>query len=122
MGAARPYVFGRNDLISFVGEVFGGTELERIAMGEGFHVEMRIGDAVVVLETGPSFPIEPTVGSIYVYVEDVDETYRRALHLGAEPIVAPEDKPYAERAAGVKDGFGNTWWIATYRGDLITLN
>jgi uncharacterized glyoxalase superfamily protein PhnB len=34
---------------------------------------------------------------------------------GAEEIAPPEDKPYGERTAGVKDGFGNTWWIATYQ-------
>jgi PhnB protein len=31
-------------------------------------------------------------------------------------IAAPEDKPYQERQAGVRDSFGNVWWISTYRG------
>jgi PhnB protein len=54
--------------------------------------------------------------SIYVYVEDVDDVYRRAVNAGAESLSAPEGKPYDERSAGVKDSFGNTWWIATYTG------
>ena len=53
---------------------------------------------------------------IYVYVPDVDAAYRRALAAGAISIATPEDKPYAERQAGVCDSFGNTWWIATYCG------
>src|SRR5688572_26527058 len=57
-----------------------------------------------------------TPGSIYVYVPDVDGAYRRALERGAISVAGPEDKPYQERQAGVRDSFGNTWWISTYRG------
>jgi PhnB protein len=51
-----------------------------------------------------------------VYVDDVDAAYQRALASGATSITAPEDKPYQERSAGVKDSFGNIWYIATYTG------
>jgi PhnB protein len=37
------------------------------------------------------------------------------MEAGAEEVAPPEDKPYGERVAGVKDSFGNTWWIATYQ-------
>ena len=40
----------------------------------------------------------------------------RAMAAGATSVAAPEDKPYQERAAGIKDSFGNTWYIATYTG------
>jgi PhnB protein len=43
--------------------------------------------------------------------------YEQALRNGATPVSAPEDKPYGERAGGVRDSFGNVWYIATYRGD-----
>ena len=49
------------------------------------------------------------------YVEDVDAVYRRALDAGAEPITAPEDKPYGERGCGFR-AFDNIWWVATYLG------
>jgi uncharacterized glyoxalase superfamily protein PhnB len=55
------------------------------------------------------------VGAIYVYVEDVDAVYGRALKLGARPLAQLEDKPYQERQAGFLDVAGNTWWIATYK-------
>ena len=38
------------------------------------------------------------------------------LEAGAASIAAPADKPYQERACGVTDSYGNTWWIATYTG------
>ena len=118
-GNVRPYLYGNLDLPDFVREVFGAKELERLPVGNrGFHVEALIGDSMVVIEAGESFP--PTAGltkaSIYVYVENVDAAYEHAMEMGATSISAPEDKPYQERACGVKDTFGNIWYIATYTG------
>jgi PhnB protein len=116
VGTVRPYLYGNVDLIEFVQQVFGAVELERWDFGRnGFHVEAAIGDSVVVLEVGNPPPAIAAPASIYVYVPDVDAAYGRALQAGAEDVAPPEDKPYGERAAGVKDGFGNTWWIATYQ-------
>jgi PhnB protein len=114
-GTVRPYLYGHSDLVDFVTRVFGAEELERSATGEGFHVEVKIGDSVVVLEVGEPLATA-TQASVYVYVEDVDATYRRALQAGATSVGEPADKPYEERNAGVKDTFGNTWWIGTYTG------
>jgi PhnB protein len=117
-GAVRPYLYGRNDLIEFVKHAFAAEELERSGdEKEGFHVELQIGDSVIVLETGDSFPGTPTKASVYVYVPDVDAAYRRALDAGASSVEEPQDKPYQERVAGVRDSFGNTWYISTYAGD-----
>ena len=116
-GAARPYVYGRVDLPEFVKSIFDAVELERHEFGpESFHVELQIADSVVVIEAGELSPdVTPTIASIYVYVEDVDSTYDRALSHGATPLAKPEDKPYSERAAGFRDSFGNTWWISTFK-------
>jgi PhnB protein len=116
VGTVRPYLYGNVDLIEFIQQVFGAVELERFEFGPRcFHVEAAIGDSVVVLEVGDPPPANAATASIYVYVPDVDAAYGRALEAGAEEIAPPEDKPYDERAAGVKDSFGNTWWIATYQ-------
>jgi PhnB protein len=113
-GTVRPYLYGNVDLIEFVEQVFGAVELERLAFGpSGLHVEEAIGDSVVVLEVGDPPPDMAAPASVYVYVSDVDAAYGRALEAGAEEIAPPVDKPYGERVAGVKDSFGNTWWIAT---------
>lgn len=116
MGAVRPYLFGSLETPEFVKQAFNAQELERSGSGEGFHVELQIGDAIVVLETGGGeFAATADRAAVYVYVDDVDACYERALKAGATSLAAPEDKPYQERGAGVKDPFGNTWWIATYK-------
>jgi PhnB protein len=116
VGTVRPYLYGPVDLIEFVQQVFGAVELERVESGPGgFHVEAAIGDSVVVLEVGDPPPAIAAPASVYVYVPDVDAAYGRALEAGAEEVSPPKDQLYNERAAAVKDSFGNTWWIATYQ-------
>jgi PhnB protein len=113
----RPYIFGRLDLIDFVKRVFGAEELGRYKLKEqAFHIEAKVGDSVIVMEVAE--PAHPTAikNSIYVYVEDVDAAYRRAIDAGATSISGPKDQPYQERSCGVRDTFGNIWYIATYTG------
>jgi PhnB protein len=116
VGSVRPYLYGRLDMLELVKRAFGAVELEHLPVGKGAHVEAKIGDSMIVMEV--SDPPHPggMPASIYVYIDDVDAAYQRALAAGATSVAAPEDKPYQERAAGVKDSFGNTWWIATYTG------
>jgi PhnB protein len=116
VGTVRPFVYGRLDLIDFVARVFGAVELERIAIANGFHVQARIGDSVVVLSAMDPPYAQATVASIYVYVDDVDATHARAIAAGATSLGAPTDRPFQERTASVKDGFGNVWYLATYTG------
>ena len=115
VGAVRPYLYGPPSLVRFLETTFSAEVVERSA--DGGEVELRIGDSAVALALGDEFPEGvATRASIYVYVEDADATYEQALRNGATPIAAPEDKPYGERAGGVRDSFGNVWFIATYRG------
>ena len=117
-GAVRPYLYGAYDLPAFLEKVFGAREVERHESPErrAAHVELVIGDSAVMVEAG-ELPAEhsPTSASVYVYVEDVDAAYRRAMEAGAEKIAEPEDKPYGERGCGFR-AYGNTWWVATYLG------
>ena len=116
-GAVRPYIHGPVELVEFIQQTFDAVELERHEFGpRSFHVEMQIGDSVLVIEAGELPPdVSTWAGTIYVYVEDVDAVYGRALKFGAKPLAQIEDKPYQERQAGFMDAAGNTWWIATYK-------
>ena len=116
VGSVRPYLYGRLDMLELVKRAFGAVELEHLPVGNGAHVEAKIGDSMLVMEVGDPPHPGGKPASIYVYVDDVDAAYNRALAAGATPISVPEDKPYQERAAGVKDSFGNIWYIATYTG------
>jgi PhnB protein len=109
-----PYLYGKLDLIDFVKQAFGAEELFRHKYGDqGFHLEVRIGDSMVMLEADERPPKAATVASLHVYVSDVDAAYGRAIRAGATSLREPTDQPYGERIAGVKDSFGNVWWIAT---------
>ena len=114
VGAVRPFIYGRLDLLDFVPKVFGATELERNRIGGGFHVQMQIGDSVVVLSAMEPPYAEATRASTYVYVDDVDATYERAIAAGAISLSKPGKRPFHERTASVKDSFGNIWFLATY--------
>ena|SRR5690242_947609 len=115
-GRVRPYLYGNLDLVDFVVKTFGAVVVENHKMPHGSHVEARIGDSIVVLEAMDPPYDKATKASIYVYVEDVDAAYERALEAGAKSLNPPKDQPYQERNAGVTDSFGNVWYIATYTG------
>jgi PhnB protein len=78
--------------------------------------EIRIGDSIVMVSgTGVR---EATGAFLYVYLEDTDAAYQRALDAGATMVEAPQNMFYGDRRATVKDPFGNTWQIATHQEDL----
>ena len=96
-------------LVRFLKDAFGASgDLPN----EG-PAQLRIGDSLVMVsESGPR---PATEAFLYLYVEDADATYRRAIAAGATPLEAPDDMPYGDRRAMVKDPGGNVWQIATYR-------
>ena len=100
-------------LITFLAATFGGTEKERHARADGSvgHAEVQIGDSIVMMGGVPA--AEATASHLYVYVEDVDAAYRRGLDAGGTSVREPENFAYGDRSGGVRDPFGNTWWIAT---------
>jgi uncharacterized glyoxalase superfamily protein PhnB len=116
-GNVRPYLCGPVSLVDFVKAVFEARELERFEFApESFHGEYQIGDSLLVIEAGElPADIRPWTNTVYVYVPDVDETYRRAMERGAESIAEPVDKPYQERQAGFRDEAGNTWWVGSFK-------
>jgi uncharacterized glyoxalase superfamily protein PhnB len=46
----------------------------------------------------------------------VDAAHAAAVVLGAQSISSPQDKSYAERSCGLRDSFGNTWDVSTFKG------
>jgi PhnB protein len=106
--------------IAFTARAFGAVETHRSTSPGGIHAEVRIGDSIVMIGGGSEGhplgrPAMPT--ALHVYVEDVDAVYQRALESGASSIGAPVDQEYGERGGGVKDPFGNVWYIATAKGE-----
>jgi len=54
----------------------------------------------------------------YLYVPNVDDLYKQAVAAGATSFQEPTDQFYGDRSAGVRDAFGNTWYIATHIKDV----
>jgi uncharacterized glyoxalase superfamily protein PhnB len=97
-------------LVGFIQHVFGATghfQSERPS-------ELRIGDSLLMV--GSTGERQPMPAFLYVYVEDADSTFRRALDRGSESIEEPQDMPYGDRRAMIRDPWGNMWQIATHRG------
>src|SRR5207237_9920103 len=101
------------EFIDFLNNVFGAVETERTSTSpERFHSEVRIGDSMLMVGVG-SGRSRPT--SVFVYVSNADETYRRAMELGATSVVEMT-AGYGDRFGAVKDTAGNSWVICTYLG------
>ena len=116
-----PYlvVEGAARLIEFLAEVFDAQEKERLAAPGNLigHAELRIGDSVLMLGDARG-PHTPMPAMLYVYVDDVDATFQRALAAGGTQVQAPTDQFYGDRSGGVRDIAGNEWWMATHIEDV----
>jgi PhnB protein len=81
---------------------------------------IKIGDSLVMVSSvGPR---DAMPAFLYLYVEDIDTTYQRALTAGAVSLEEPTDVPYGDRRGMVKDPCGNIWQIATHKEDFAPDN
>jgi len=102
------------EFLAFLGQAFGAEETLRApGSAGGTHVELRLDDSTFMAGSAPGAPGSPI--AMHLYVPDADAVYRRALAAGATPFYEPMDQPYGDREAGVRDGHGNTWYIATHK-------
>jgi uncharacterized glyoxalase superfamily protein PhnB len=109
---------GAAKMIDFLTDAFGAEEKSRYQSPDGVihHAVVMIGDSMI--EMGEAHDQwQPMATTFYMYVDDVDSLYRRALTAGAVSRSEPADQPYGDRVAGVEDPFDNVWYIATHIGD-----
>jgi uncharacterized glyoxalase superfamily protein PhnB len=108
-------------LIEFMANVLGAKETRRHEDDKGriAHAEMRIGESVIMMggatEQWPAAP-----AAMYVYVEDTDAAYQRGLAAGATSLQEPADQFYGDRSAGIRDRFGNQWFLGTHLGEKVS--
>lgn len=115
-----PYLHpkGAAGLVDFLKQAFGAEELYRTSAPDGTiaHATIKMGDSRI--EMGEAHgQWQPMPMTIYMYVNDVDAVYARALAAGGKSISEPADQPYGDRNAGVQDPSGNTWYIAASKKD-----
>jgi uncharacterized glyoxalase superfamily protein PhnB len=56
--------------------------------------------------------------SFFVYGENVDAAWKRAVDAGAKTIQALEDQFWGDRTGCLEDPFGHHWWLAQHIKDL----
>jgi len=114
--------------IEFYNKVFDAKELYRFPGPDGktiMHAEIMIGNSIVMLADempgmGCRSPqsIGGTGSSIYLYVNDADETFNKAVSAGAKPLMPVMDGFWGDRYGSIEDPFGHIWGIATHKKDM----
>ena len=127
--SVTPYLIvkGAAAAIDFYKHAFGATELMRMPSPDGRigHAEIKIGNSAVMLadehpQMGYKSPhsLGGFAVSMMLYVERVDDVFKKALQLGAKELQAVKDQFYGDRSGTLQDPFGHTWTIATHIEDI----
>ena len=129
--SVTPYLIvkGAAQAIEFYKQAFGAVELFRFPVPDGRlgHAEIKVGDSPIMItdehKEFPDWQSPQTRGGtpvhIYLYVEDADALFARALAAGATQLLPMEDHPYGDRSGGITDPFGHVWYIATHIKDVV---
>ncbi len=115
--------------IDWYKRALGAEEVSRAVgpNGEIMHAELRIGDSRIMLNDamgggkGPkAYGGSPL--SLWLYVEDCDSLYNRAVGAGAQvppgPMGQMADQFWGDRCGTFNDPYGYRWTIATHKEDL----
>jgi PhnB protein len=83
-----------------------------------WHAVLKIGDSLFMLnDTLPgSYEQGPgrwCTAGVWLYVDDADKWYNRAMEAGGTMIMEMSDTFWGDRMGKVKDPFGHCWDIAT---------
>lgn len=105
--------------LAFIVNALGGREnyAMRLPDGTPMHAEAQLGGSKVMLGMAAG-EVPPMPAMLYVYIEDVDSAYQRAVAAGGQSLQEPQNQFYGDRTAAVKDPNGNHWYLATHVEDL----
>ena len=121
------FVAGAAKAIDFYKKALGAEELMRFPSPDGkiMHAEIKVGDSIVMLadempDMGGRGPksIGGTPVSFFVYGENVDAAWKRAVDAGAKEVVPLTDQFWGDRTGCLEDPFGHQWWLAQHLEDL----
>lgn len=115
--------------IDWYKKALGAEEVARAVGPDGqiMHAEIRIGDSLIMLndEMGGGKSAKALGGcpaSLWVYVENCDALFNRAVAAGAKvgpgPMGALADQFWGDRTGTFTDPHGYHWTIATRKEDL----
>jgi uncharacterized glyoxalase superfamily protein PhnB len=113
--------------IEFYKKAFGAQEIERFPMPDGkgvMHAQLKIGSSMLMLgNEHPPTCLSPTsrggtTVSLYLYVENADAAFDRAVKGGCTVKMPMTDQFWGDRCGQVEDPFGHQWSLATHKQDL----
>src|SRR6266567_8210315 len=109
--------------IDFYKKAFGAEELMRM-LGPGggiMHAELRIGNSKIMLtDEHPEWGCKGPAAyggspvTFYVYVENADAAWMRAIDAGATAKMPVADMFWGDRLGQVEDPFGHKWSLAQH--------
>ena len=111
--------------IEWYKKALGAQEISRHVGPDGkiMHAQLKIGTSPVLLNDammgtkGPhGFGGSPA--SLWLYVEDCDALFTRAVGAGGKIQVPMADQFWGDRGGAITDPAGYTWWITTHKEDL----
>jgi PhnB protein len=110
-----PYLIlkGAKKFIEWTTCVFIATETHRAMRDEHIimHAEIMIGECTIMFaDCTEQYAIRNA--DLFIYVDDADATFKKAIEAGASVINEMSDQSYG-RSGGVRDPFGNGWWITS---------
>jgi PhnB protein len=127
--SVTPYliVTGAANALDYYKMAFDAQEIMRMPGPDGkiMHAELQIGSSRIMLadespQMGHKSP--QTLGGsgtgLMLYVNDVDDTFQRAVSGGGKIVQAVKDQFYGDRSGTVADPFGHQWTIATHVEDV----
>ncbi|HME01081.1 MAG TPA: VOC family protein [Terriglobia bacterium] len=116
---------GADSAIEFYKSAFGAVERSRMSTPDGKigHAELMIGDSMIFLsDEMPQWgSVAPTAMGgfyLYLYVEDVDTVFNRAIAAGARSTMPVQDMFWGDRYGKLTDPFGYQWGVATHTEDV----
>jgi len=117
--AVMPYLMleGAQKFTDFIKTVFNAeiTQQHQRTDQSGLlmHGEAQIsGSTIMYCDTAE--PWGTATSNLFVYVENADESFNKALEAGAAVVMGLSDQEYG-RTCGVKDPTGNLWWITSVK-------
>ncbi|MEO9070946.1 MAG: VOC family protein [Ginsengibacter sp.] len=110
-----PYLIIENaaEFITFTQKVFGAKETHKTMRDEKtiMHAEIMIGGCTIMFADATE-KFKVSNAGLFVYVDDAGETFKNAIHNGGAVVTELADQSYG-RSGGIKDPFGNIWWITS---------
>jgi PhnB protein len=116
--AVMPYLMLQNAarFIDFTKAVFNAdVAMQKNRDNENLimHSEINISGSTIMFCDAPD-QWRTATANLFVYVDDADKAYQRAIENGATTVMELSNQDYG-RTCGVTDPCGNTWWITSIK-------